>query len=65
MRSITKTIVDLMGGTIAIESELGKGSEFIVDLCFARCEQKVEQQGSSRSWKGCAHWWRTTTPTPA
>ena len=40
--SITKNIVDLMGGTIAIESEPGKGSEFIVDLCFARCEQKVE-----------------------
>ena len=42
--SITKNIVDLMGGTIAIESEPGKGSEFIVDLCFARCEQKVEQR---------------------
>ena len=42
--SITKNIVDLMGGTIAIESELGKGSEFIVNLCFARCEQKVEQR---------------------
>ena len=41
--SITKNIVDLMGGTIAIASEPGKGSEFIVDLCFARCEQKVEQ----------------------
>ena len=42
--AITKSIVDLMGGTIAIESEPGKGSEFIVDLCFARCEQKVEQR---------------------
>ena len=42
--SITKNIVDLMGGTIAIESEPGKGSEFIVDLCFARSEQKVEQR---------------------
>ena len=42
--SITKNIVDLMGGTIAIESELGKGTEFIVDLCFARCEQKVAQR---------------------
>ena len=40
--SITKSIVDLMGGTIAIESEPGKGSEFIVNLCFALSGQKVE-----------------------
>ena len=42
--SITKNIVDLMGGTIAIESEPGKGSEFIVDLCFALSGQRVEQK---------------------
>ena len=42
--SITKSIVDLMGGTISIESEPGKGSEFIVNLCFALNEQKVEQK---------------------
>ena len=40
--SITKNIVDLMGGTIAIESAPGKGSEFIVDLCFALSGQKME-----------------------
>ena len=40
--SITKNIVDLVGGTIAIESEPGKGSEFIVNLCFALSGQKVE-----------------------
>ena len=40
--SITKSIVDLMGGTITIESEPGKGSEFIVNLCFALGGQKVE-----------------------
>ena len=40
--AITKNIVDLMGGTIAIESEPGKGSEFIVNLCFALSGQKVE-----------------------
>ena len=40
--SITKNIVDMMGGTIAIKSEPGKGSEFIVDLCFALSGQRVE-----------------------
>ena len=40
--SITKNIVDLMGGTITIESEPGKGSEFIVNLCFALSGQKAE-----------------------
>ena len=40
--SITKNIVDLMGGTISIESEPGKGSEFIVGLCFALSGQKIE-----------------------
>ena len=33
--SITKNIIDLMGGTIDIQSELGKGSVFTVDLIFS------------------------------
>ena len=33
--SITKSIIDLMGGTINIQSELGKGSVFTVDLIFS------------------------------
>lgn len=32
--SITKNIVDMMHGTISVESELGKGSEFIVSFQF-------------------------------
>ena len=31
-----------MGGTIALESEPGKGSEFIVNLCFTLSGQKAE-----------------------
>ncbi len=32
--AITKNIVDMMGGTISVESEVGKGSEFTVTLEF-------------------------------
>jgi len=32
--AITKSIVDLMGGEITVKSELGKGSEFTVNLTF-------------------------------
>ncbi len=30
--AITKNIIDMMGGTISVKSELGKGSEFTVEL---------------------------------
>ncbi|MGN0692957.1 MAG: ATP-binding protein, partial [Oscillospiraceae bacterium] len=49
--SITKNIVDMMGGTIRVESESGKGTEFIVDLRFrisgkpAKFEHIPEIQG--------------------
>ena len=37
--SITKSIVDLMGGSISAETEQGKGTEFIVKLSFPAAEE--------------------------
>ena len=42
--SITKSIIDLMGGTISIESEENKGSVFTVDLKFAKSERDNNTQ---------------------
>ena len=39
--SITKNLVEMMGGTIRAESTLNEGSTFIADLPFGRCEQKA------------------------
>ncbi len=36
--AITKNIVDMMGGTITVNSDVGKGTEFIVCLQFKTCE---------------------------
>lgn len=41
--AITKNIVDMMGGTIKVKSELGVGSEFTISLRF-----KTTQQNSKR-----------------
>ncbi len=41
--AITKYIVDTMGGTIEVESELGKGSEFHVTLDLQRAEATEEE----------------------
>lgn len=40
--SIAKNIVDMMGGTITVNSELGKGSEFIVKLRFKTCGNRTQ-----------------------
>lgn len=40
--SITKNIVDMMGGTITVSSEQGKGTEFVVTLEFALHGEKQE-----------------------
>jgi CheY-like chemotaxis protein/anti-sigma regulatory factor (Ser/Thr protein kinase) len=38
--AITKRIVDLMGGTIEVDSEQGRGTEFIVRVAFAVLEDQ-------------------------
>ena len=40
--SITKSIVELMGGTIDVETELGKGTEFIVRVDFPIVDEPDE-----------------------
>ncbi len=40
--SITKSIVELMGGTIDVETELGKGTEFIVRVNFPIVDEADE-----------------------
>ncbi|MCI8430659.1 MAG: response regulator [Lachnospiraceae bacterium] len=42
--TITKNIVELMGGTIEVASEVGRGSLFTVDLSLRIAEEKEEDQ---------------------
>ncbi len=45
---IVKSLVELMGGSITVKSELGKGTEFTVDLYAPRAEDApVSQSGQS------------------
>ena len=42
--AITKSIIDLMGGNIAVKTELGKGTEFIVNLDLPILPDEPEEE---------------------
>ena len=42
--AITRNIVDMMGGTISVTSEVGKGTTFTVALQFQTCSDPVRQE---------------------
>ena len=41
--AITKSIVDLMGGNIRVETEVGKGTEFIINITFRLSDEMREE----------------------
>ena len=45
--AITKSIVEMMNGTITVESEKGVGTEFTVNVTLKNCEQKLSGRENS------------------
>ena len=52
--AITKSIVDLMGGTIEVETEKGKGTEFIIHVSFPIVEEPEETAADSQDGESAA-----------
>ena len=48
---IVKSLIDMMGGTINVDSELGKGTRFEITLCHKLAEIKNEQEESLKEEK--------------
>lgn len=47
--AITKNIVDMMHGTIQVQTEEGRGSEFLVSFTFRLCSQTKELENKPKS----------------
>ena len=47
--AITKNLLDLMGGTIAVDSEKGRGSVFTVDLDLHISEQAIDENNCQKA----------------
>ncbi len=45
--AITKSILDMMGGTISVDSVVGEGTEFVIDIS---CKLAVEPAGSMQTF---------------
>lgn len=53
--SIAKNLIELMGGTIRVESELGKGTEFTVSVELRYCDkitEKLKEDTEEQEFKG-------------
>ncbi|MFR6272329.1 MAG: hybrid sensor histidine kinase/response regulator [Blautia sp.] len=61
--AITKNIVDMMGGTIRVESTLGRGSKFTVVLPMALIGDLTIRRAAC--WRDIRCWWSMTARIPA
>lgn len=46
--AISKRITELLGGTIELETEYGRGSEFIVKISGLECKKEIDNKKNSR-----------------